>query len=63
MRLAPKNGHYLSTLAEVHFQRREFELARKWIRRSIELEPADAFLKAQLIRMQGDDPSAPLPEH
>jgi tetratricopeptide (TPR) repeat protein len=63
VQLFPKNSKYLDTLAEVHFQRREFDSALQCIRKCIELEPERAYFKVQLKRMQQRDPSTPIPEN
>jgi tetratricopeptide (TPR) repeat protein len=53
--LAPNEAGYLDTLAEVHFQRGETEIALELMKRCLELEPASSGYRRQLERFRKGD--------
>lgn len=59
--LRPDASGYFDTLAEVHHQRGERDLALKAIRRALELEPDRDYLRGQLRRIEAGD-RASLPD-
>jgi tetratricopeptide (TPR) repeat protein len=63
VKLAPKNTTYLDTLAEVHFQRNEQDLALEAITRATALQPESAYLRKQRQRMMAGDRAVPVPEN
>jgi tetratricopeptide (TPR) repeat protein len=54
--LRPDRAAYLDTLAEVHFRRGERPQAIEQILKAIDLEPTDAYLRAQLKRFESPTP-------
>ena len=60
LELKPNAGCYLDTLAEVHFQRGDQDLAMDTAKRCLELAPKNAYYLAQFERFQAGDVSAPL---
>ncbi len=60
--LAPRQGGYHDTLAEVYFQRGETRRALEEIGRALELEPKNTYFAQQKRRLEAGDRDAPLPE-
>jgi hypothetical protein len=54
VRLDPTNPAYLDTLAEVHFQRGDRELAIRHAQRCLQLDPDNCHFRSQLHRFQHD---------
>jgi tetratricopeptide (TPR) repeat protein len=59
--LAPQNGNYLDTLAEVYFRQGDRESAIEYSRRAVQLTPDRDSLSKQLSRFINDPLPSPLP--
>jgi len=58
----PRSPSYFDTLAEVHFQRGQRDLALAACKRCLALAPENDYYRAQLRRIEAGDNKVPVPE-